>query len=396
MTGLISEQRQERLRGIIDEYTSDAETRIPGLVYLSAETVFWLASFTKLATSVACMQLVEKGLIRLDDADQLEAISPELRDVKVLKRDDDGNFTLGDKKRRITLRMLLNHTAGFGYAFEDERLALYGQPIGLDDFSGERDDVINRPLVNQPGEKFQYGTSMDWVGIIIERVSGLSLEDYFQENVFGPLGMQSVSFHPSEKAKSNLAYMHQRLPGGKLIQADHLYRKPLIAGPANEEGRGVFCAGGHGCFGQPAEYRKLISLLLNNGTDSKTGAQLLKPETVEEMFKDQIPDKPRFCNEYVPVAKPLLANPTPLQPVPDNLTEGWGLSFSLSHQPTAWGRAAGSASWEGLANLYWFADRQTGLGGLIASQILPYGDSYVVECFERVEAEIYKAIRENE
>lgn len=92
-----------------------------------------------------------------------------------------------------------------------------------------------------------------------------------------------------------------------------------------------------------------------------------------EMFRDQIADKPIHSNESVPVAKPLLANPTPLQPMPDDHTEGWGLSFCISHRAAESGRAAGSASWEGLANLFWFADRENGVGGVIASQILPYG-----------------------
>lgn len=91
------------------------------------------------------------------------------------------------------------------------------------------------------------------------------------------------------------------------------------------------------------------------------------------MFKDQIPDMPRRCNEVTPSGKPELANPTPLIPCADDLTEGWGLSFSISHTKSSTGRAAGSASWEGLANLFWFADRENGIGGIIASQILPYG-----------------------
>lgn len=99
-----------------------------------------------------------------------------------------------------------------------------------------------------------------------------------------------------------------------------------------------------------------------------------------EMFTDQIPNFPRSLNVYGENAKPWLANPTPVIParnihgaVDDSMTEGWGLTFSLSHEPTYTGRAVGTASWEGLANLFWFADRENGLGGIIATQILPYG-----------------------
>lgn len=96
-----------------------------------------------------------------------------------------------------------------------------------------------------------------------------------------------------------------------------------------------------------------------------------------EMFTDQIPDMPRDCNEYTPTSRPDLANPTPLMPAPEGATEGWGLTFSLSHQESSSGRAAGTASWEGLPNLFWFADRKNGVGGIIASQILPYGGELI-------------------
>lgn len=141
MTGL-SEQQSAAVRSLIDGYTSGSDRKIPGLVYLafrsdgepvfqhcsgtigvssntpaSLDTVFWVASFTKLATSVACMQLVERGVLRLDDEDQLEGLSSELRDVKVLNRAQDGTIQLVEKKGRITLRMLMNNTGKLASPF---------------------------------------------------------------------------------------------------------------------------------------------------------------------------------------------------------------------------------------------------------------------------------------
>lgn len=131
----LPQQTQDRLRGIIDGYTVGGAKGLPGVLYLatrnhgrpifehasglkgvdsptpmSLDTVFWLASFTKLITSIACMQLVEQGSLSLDDADQVEAILPELRDVKVLKEAAGGRLELVEKNSRITLRMLLTHT----------------------------------------------------------------------------------------------------------------------------------------------------------------------------------------------------------------------------------------------------------------------------------------------
>ncbi|KAI9043606.1 serine hydrolase domain-containing protein [Aspergillus affinis] len=356
---------------------------------MSLDTVFWMASCTKLITSIACMQMVEQSKLDLDNVEQIESLAPELKAVQVLERDSDGGFRLVPKERGITLRMLLNHTSGFGYAFEDLNLNDWSHPVGLDDFSGNEADVLHRPLVNQPGTKFQYGVGMDWAGVLVERVTGMSLEEYFQRFILRPIGIQSITFFPSPKMVADLAYMHQRAQDGSLSVTDHLYRYPLLARKPEDQGKG-FCMGGAGCFGKPVELCQLITVLLNDGTHPKTGVRLLKPETVTEMFTDQIPDKPRYCNEYTPSAKPLLANPCPLVPCADDLTEGWGLSFSLSHQKSGTGRAAGAGSWEGLANLFWFADCQNGVGAIIASQILPYGDLKVLDTMETVEKVMYQ------
>ncbi|PYH85844.1 beta-lactamase family protein [Aspergillus uvarum CBS 121591] len=334
---------------------------------MTLDTVFYMTFCTKLLTSIACMQLVEQGKLALDDSDQLQSLASELRDVQMVA-----------KERRLTLRMLLNHPSGFGYAFEDLKLLEWSRPVGLDDFSGNTHDVLHRPLVNQPGTKFQYG-----------RVTGISLEEYFQAFILRPLGVENITFCPTDDMKANPAYMHQRAKDGSLSVTDHLYRYPLL--PCSpEEGGKRCCMGGAGCFGKPVEYCRIIATLLNDGTSPNTGTKLLQPGTVQEMFTDQIPTMPRYCNEYTPSGKPLLANPCPLVPCADDLTEGWGLSFALSHTKSSTGRAAGSGSWEGLPSLFWFADRENGVGGIIASQILPYGDLEVLGCSERVESIIYE------
>ena len=157
-----------------------------------------------------------------------------------------------DERRTETQLTLFSTSAGFGYAFEDHHLAKFGRPIGLDDFSGNIEDVLNRPLSNQPGQKFQYGTSMDWVGILIERATGLDLEGYFQKHIFKPLGIKHISFSPSTEDKLKLAHFHQRDESGEVTEIDHLYRRPLIRSEKSMSRR--YCAGGHGCFGQPREF----------------------------------------------------------------------------------------------------------------------------------------------
>lgn len=169
----------ERLRGLVDDACADQEKGIPGATVvvvgkdgkelfahssgkqgirsdspMTLDNIFWIASSTKMLTGLACMQLVEQGLLKLDDGEQAESLCPELKNLKVLRPDG----TMEEKKKQITLRMLLTHTSGFGYSFFNERLRDWALPAGLDEFSGRIEDMIS-PLLFQPGEGWEYGVS---------------------------------------------------------------------------------------------------------------------------------------------------------------------------------------------------------------------------------------------
>lgn len=122
---------------------------------MSLDNIFWIASCTKMLVGVACMQLVEQGLLKLDDGEQLENLCPELKSIKVLQADG----SLVEKQTAITLRMLLTHTSGFGYTFFNERLRQWSYPVGVDEFSGSIED-IKMPLLFQPGQGWEYGVSI--------------------------------------------------------------------------------------------------------------------------------------------------------------------------------------------------------------------------------------------
>ncbi|EED16444.1 beta-lactamase family protein [Talaromyces stipitatus ATCC 10500] len=421
---------QASLRQLLDNTTSGPTPSIPGLVYsaidrngdiifnhasgsrglspynrknpMTLDTIFWIASCTKMLTAIACMQLVEQGKLNLDDVEQVEKLARELKDVKVLEGDLSSGFRLVEKERGITLRMLLNHTAGFGYPFSHSQLRDYSLPIGYDEFAGHTNDVLGLPLINQPGTKFDYGVNIDWAGVLVERVTGLSLNDYFQKHIFEPLGIKDISFFPDKDMKSRLAYMHRREEkDGSLHVTDHIYRFALMERKNSDGPEERFCSGGAGCFGTVGDYCKIIAVLLNNGTCPKTKAQILKPETVDEMYKDQIPNKPRYINQPFQTAKPHLAKHIPFRPLANPAqaeleTEGWGLTFALNHEGKESGRKPFSASWEGIANLFWFADRESGVGGMIGSQILPYGDNAVLDVNDAVEKLVYTGLKRTE
>ena len=174
----LTAQATENLRKLVDNACADPKTDIPGVTVsvvntkgddlfvhsagrrgieseepMTPDNVFWIASCTKMLTGIACLQLVERGVLKLDDGDQLEGLCPELKDLPVLRKDG-----IERKNKAITLRMLLTHTAGFGYSFFNERVRNWGYPSGIDEFSGRIEDM-KLPLLFQPGEGWEYGVS---------------------------------------------------------------------------------------------------------------------------------------------------------------------------------------------------------------------------------------------
>ncbi|KAL3494378.1 beta-lactamase/transpeptidase-like protein [Aspergillus germanicus] len=410
----LPEETFATLRILVDDACADPKTTIPGAVVvvvdkegnelfahaagkrgaessepMTLDTIFWIASCTKLLVGIACMQLVEQRKLSLDDESQIEQLCPELKTIKVLK--EDGSFE--DKKRPITLRMLLTHTAGFGYSFFNERLRDWSYPAGVDEFSGRVEDITSMPLLFQPGEGWEYGVGIDWAGIALERVTGLALNTYLQKHIFQPLGIKDMSMIPNEDMRSRLAYMNFRDSEGKLRGRDHLLRLPLVVHPDNEEEvKRVFNSGGAGMFARVGDYCKILATLLNNGTCPLTNHTLLTPSTIETMFTNQIPQLPHFSRTPIPASKPSLTNPIPeLYPVPGDPAQGWGLTFMLSNGG-ATGRSTNTVHWAGLANLWWWVDREKGVAGLVATQILPFVDANVLGLWGGVEGVLYQGL----
>lgn len=280
----LSSETVTKLRDAVEAATYDHRTGLPGTAIvivdrsgteifahaagrrgaashdpMTLDSVFWIASCTKAVTGIACMQLVERGVLRLDDAAQIEdELCPELKSLKVLRRDG----TMEEKKVGITLRMLLTHTAGFGYSFFSERLRDWGFPAGVDEFNGRVEEMLT-PLLFQPGEGWEYGVGIDWAGIALERATGKKLGEYMMENIFDPLGIKDMAFVPTPEMKANLAYMHYRGPDGVIQPRDHLMRMPLAVSSEEEKSR-LFHSGGGGLFAKPQEYtsKPLLSFSL--------------------------------------------------------------------------------------------------------------------------------------
>ena len=339
---------------------------------MTLDTVVWIASMTKAITATAAMQLVENGKLGLERP--ANEVVPELAAAKVLEGfDAAGKPRLRAPKRPITLRHLLTHTAGFGYEIWDPAIAQYQTATGTPGITTCTNAALTTPLMFDPGDRWEYGINIDWVGKVVEAMSGQKLDRYFQEHIFGPLGMRDTSFKISPSQRARLATVHQRGEGGALA--------PIEFGlPQDPE----FLMGGGGLYGTAGDYLTFARMIMQDG--SFKGVQVLRPETVALMSQNHI--GPIEVGVFK-TAMPALSHDIELFP---GMSKKWGLSFLINTQPAPTGRSAGSLAWAGLANTYFWIDRAKRVCGVFLSQLLPFYDPAAIDVFGKFETEVYRAL----
>jgi methyl acetate hydrolase len=350
-----------------------------GIVYegafgpsITADSVFWIASMTKAITATACMQLVEQGKLRLDQT--MGKMLPQLESPKVLEGfDASGAPKLRPAKRPITLRHLLTHTAGFTYSIWSESMTRYEKVTGTPFIGDCKNASFNAPIEFDPGDRWQYGINIDWVGKAVEAVSDQSLEVYFREKIFTPLGMADSGFLISSAQKARVAPMYSR-------QQDASLKYMAFEMPQRPE----FFMGGGALFSTPRNYMAFLQMLLHEGTFN--GAQVLKPETVALMRQNHIGDLNVTTSKTV---HPDLSNDANLFP---GMVQKWGLSFDINTEPGPAGRSAGSIAWAGLFNTYFWLDPNKRVTGTIMTQLLPFADPEVLKLFAEFESGLYSAM----
>ena len=338
---------------------------------MTLDTVFWIASMTKAVTSVAGMQLVEQGRVGLDEP--LQDKVPELGSIKVLEGfDDAGQPRLRAPRRPMTLRHLLTHTAGFTYDIWNADMIRYQECQSLPGIVECKNATLQTPLMFDPGERWEYGINIDWVGKMVEHLSGQSLEAYFREHIFGPLEMRDSGFIIRPDQRARLASMHVRQPDGSLQAIDFL----LTQEPE-------FFMGGGGLYSTGPDYLKFLRMLLRGG--ELEGKRVLKRETVAEMGTNHIGD---LLVGALKTAIPSSSNDADFFP---GMPKKWGLGYMLTTEAVPGGRSAGSLAWGGLANTYYWIDPARRLTGLILTQILPFADATVLRLAGEFEQAIYTA-----
>jgi CubicO group peptidase (beta-lactamase class C family) len=230
--------------------------------------------------------------------------------------------------------------------------------------------ALRMPLMFDPGERWEYGINIDWVGRVVEEMSGQKLDAYFARHITGPLGMTDTAFTVSPEQRARQASVHQRHPDG------HLEAQPFEQ-PVERE----FLAGGGGLYSTAEDYLRFLQMLLHGG--ALGGARILQPETVALMGQNQIGVLPAGV---LKTNNPPLTNDVDFFP---GQRVRWGLGYMLTLDPGPNGRSPGSVTWAGIFNTYYWLDPVKRLAGVVMTQILPFADRDVVALYGAFERGVY-------
>jgi methyl acetate hydrolase len=344
-----------------------------GVAYEHAEgvgmdAIFSIASMTKPVTSIALMQLVEAGKVKLDEP--AVTYVPEIASARVI---DNGKTR--PPKSAITVRNLLTHTSGFGYEFMNRELHDLVGKGSVPSLMAGGDGFLGAPLLFDPGSRWEYGISTDWVGRIVERVSGQSLEVYFRQHIFEPLGMADSSFVVPADKQVRVAKIFQRATDGGLAAQPPRPAPPAQAAP--------FYSGGGGLFSTARDYLTLTRALMSGGQLGQ--ARILKTESVTMMGQNQIGD---LSIRPFPSVMPELAT--------DNATlvgdlDKFGLGFALNSKPSSAGRGTNTLAWAGIFNTFFWIDREKQLSAVLMTQMMPGLDPGPAKLLEEFDRAVYAA-----
>jgi CubicO group peptidase (beta-lactamase class C family) len=372
-------------RGDVPGVVAMATTR-EGLVYqgafgkralpdgpaMTVDTVFWIASMTKAITSTAAMRLVEQGKLSLDWP--IAEVLPELASPRVLEGfDANGEPMLRPARRAITLRHLLTHTAGFVYDIWNVEIGRYMEKTGTPGIISCQNAALMVPLVFDPGERWDYGINIDWVGKAVERASGQRLGHFFAEHIFEPLGMTDTAFALTPDRRARLVTMHARSEDGTLA--------PI---PFELPEEPEFQMGGGGLYGTAADYLAFEQLFLNQGRAD--GRQILRADTVRLMSQNAIGG---LDVQRLETAVPAYSNNAEFFP---GMAKKWGLGFMISPEPVPGGRGPGSLAWAGLGNTYFWIDPEKEIAGVILMQLIPFADPKALSLLDGFERALYAAL----
>lgn len=340
---------------------------------LQRDDIFRIASQTKAITSVGVMKLYEEGKLQLDDP--ISKYIPSFKNPQVLDKFNptDTTYTTVPAKREITIRDLLTHTSGIGYATIGNReiVAIYAKhniPSGIGTPMGNLGEAITAlgklPLVHQPGERFTYGLNTDVLGYLIEVVSGESLDTFFHTHIFEPLNMKDTWFYLPKEKQDRLVKLYTEGPEKQLLPM------PALGGmtPEYPKAKGTYFSGGAGLSSTIYDYAIFLQMLLNGG--EYNGQRILKPSTISLMTQNQIGEVNQGVNKF-------------------------GLGFSITTKEGAAKShvSVGTFDWGGIFGTTYWVDPKEGIVALLYTQKYPNSHGDLGDKFRKL---VYEAITDAE
>ena len=351
-------------------YSGAFGTRDASGAPVSADSIFAIASMTKAITTVAALQLVEQGKVKLDEP--VSKHLPQLGTLEVLEGFDPetGKARLRPTRTPVTLKHLLTHTSGICYDIWDQDMFQYTSKT-----KGAVPTVP--PLMFEPGTRWQYGMGVDWAGRLVEVVSGMNLEEYFQAKILGPLDMRDTSYLiPASK--------FDRLVSGYARQADgSLRQNKRVPPPVPKEFNG-----GGGLYSTTADYVRFMQMILRKGRGPNND-RILQPPTVESMEINQIG---AATAGKMKSYRPNLSSDVDIQP---GAAEKWGLGFLINTTAYDGGRSDGSLAWAGLFNTFFWIDPKRSMCAVLMMQFLPFVDKEAVGLLGDFERAVYSSLKPN-
>ena len=337
---------------------------------LATDTMFRITSMTKMPCTVVALQQMENGTLDLDAP--VEHYCPEFAEVQVLTGLDGGTPQFRPPASQATVKQLLTHTAGLGYWFWNGDLLQWHKVTGIPNVVAGLKSSLRAPLVADPGTAFVYGINTDWLGQVIEAVTGKTLDVAVKEGVTGPLGMDHTTFLMTDDERGNCTPVHVKGEDGTWVSIGEILNQ-----------QPEYFIGGTGLYGPPSDYIKFERALLRGG--ELDGTRILQQPTVDEAFRNQIGDLdfPAEIPTFDPAASETLA----LGP---GLKWGYGLLLNTEDQPGM--RRAWSGAWAGLCNTHFWVDRTTGVCASIYSNMLPFVTPEALTLYQDFERALYAAL----
>jgi len=335
---------------------------------MPVNAIFSIASMTKPVTSVAIMMLFEEGKLKLDDP--VSKYLPGFDSLQVITKfnETDATYETRPAKRPMTIRHLLTHTSGIGYGFTN--------PIEYRLTQATKKQEWQLPLLSDPGEKWNYSASTRVLGMIVEKITGTSLEAYYQQRIFKPLGMVDTSYAVPAAKQSRVPVVYNRVNG--LLQPQP--PAPIPSAPAAP------FRGDGGLYSTVQDYGRFVQMLLNGG--HLGSARILSESSVKMMGENNIGS---IFVELQPDADKSRTKPFPLGAGHDK----FGLGFQIASNDPRYAkfRSPGSMSWAGIYNTEFWIDPVKHIGGVQMMQLLPFYDDGAIRTLRDFEELVYQNLR---